>query len=92
MHSYAQIDKDSKICFGVSHLSGEVNKDNLIPLEGTTDVLGKRWNGASWEEVEQQEQEEITPEPTNAELQELLLIIMDGMTDLYEATDAEVAE
>ena len=93
MYSYAQIDKDTKICFGVSHLSGEVNKDNLIPLEsGATDALGKRWNGASWEEVEQEPTDEAAPEPTNTELQELLLTLMDGMVDLYEATDTEVAE
>ena len=42
--------------------------------------------------IEQEPTEEATPEPTNTELQELLLTIMEGMVDLYEATDTEVAE
>lgn len=85
MYSYAQIDKDSGICFGVSHLSTKIEKDNLIPLDSSVDVIGKRWNGASWEEIEQEKSTDTTiSEPTNTELQDLLLSIMEGMADLYE--------
>lgn len=87
MFSYAQIDAGTGICFCISHLSGEVSGDNLIALiDGNTNVLGKRWTGTNWEEVAKVEEETPLPaEPTNTELQELLLSIMEGLADIYAA-------
>lgn len=46
---YAQIDNDN-ICICVSELSGEVNSNNLIPLETfDASLLGKKYNNGQWE-------------------------------------------
>lgn len=94
MFSYAQIDTNTGICYCVSHLSGEVNADNLIALDGDMNVLGKRWNGSTWEEVEKVEEETTdtqSQEATNTELlaklqklEKSLLDIMDGQATIFE--------
>ena len=92
MFSYAQIDTSTGICYCVSHLSGEVSADNLIALDDDIDVLGKRWNGSGWEEVEKTEEEtndtqEMTNDELLAKLQKLensLLDIMDGQATIFE--------
>ena len=92
MFTYAQIDASTGICYCVSHLSGEIDRDNLIALDGDMNVLGKRWNGSTWEDVQPEPAEELTPEPSNAELQELLLSIMEGLADMYTAESGEAVE
>lgn len=92
MYTYAQIDKDTKICNCISHLSGTVDKDNLILLENSgADVLGKRWTGSTWEDVPSETETEETQEPTNGDLlakiqllEKSLLDIMEGQATIFE--------
>ncbi len=49
---YAQIDKNN-ICIADSFLSGEVRKENMIPLtENEPSPLQKKYMNGRWEEVE----------------------------------------
>ena len=43
-------------------------------------------------DVQPEPAEELTPEPSNAELQELLLSIMEGLADMYTAESGEAVE
>lgn len=52
MYRYAQINSEG-ICFAVSDLHSPIEHENLIPVE-STDVLGMRWTGSEWVEVEQE--------------------------------------
>jgi hypothetical protein len=50
---YAQIDGNG-ICFADSYLSGEVNANDMIPLdENVISPLGKKYCNGEWQEVEQ---------------------------------------
>lgn len=61
MYHYAAID-DNGYIIGISHLSGEVSRENLIQIEETFNPTNKRWNGTSWESYTPPEPPE--PEPT----------------------------
>lgn len=76
---YAQLNNE-KICVGVSQLSGKVEDPFLVEIEPTDYPMGKRFDGEKWVEVEEKKpkQPEI-PEPTE---KELLLSIMDAITDI----------
>ena len=63
-HHYAQIDKNGYIV-GISHLSGEMYKPNMIQIDEDFDPTNKKWNGASWESYTPPEPPE--PEPTMEE-------------------------
>jgi hypothetical protein len=48
---YAQINEQN-ICSAVSELAVEMSESNLISINTfDTSLLGKLWNGSSWEEV-----------------------------------------
>lgn len=50
---YAQIDGNG-ICFADSYLSGEVNANDMVPLdENVISPLGKKYCNGEWQEVEQ---------------------------------------
>ena len=50
---YAQIDGNG-ICFADSYLSGEVNANDMIPLdENVISPLGNKYCNGEWQEVEQ---------------------------------------
>ena len=50
---YAQIDENG-ICFADSYLSGEVNANDMVPLdENVISPLGKKYCNGEWQEVEQ---------------------------------------
>lgn len=51
MYRYAQIDAGG-VCFAISDLHSPIEHENLIPVE-SSDVLGMRWTGSEWVEVEQ---------------------------------------
>ncbi len=61
MYHYAQIDENGYIV-GISHLSGEVSRPNMIQIDEDFDPTNKKWNGASWESYTPPEPPE--PEPT----------------------------
>jgi hypothetical protein len=53
---YAQINEEN-ICMAVSELSGDMSEyPNLIRIESyDTSLLGKKWNGFDWEEIEKKQ-------------------------------------
>lgn len=66
MPFYAQLN-DNNICVGVSDLSGIVESENMLEIaEYDTGLLGKHWNGETWEDVPQPQPQ--PPEPTEQEL------------------------
>lgn len=69
-HHYAQIDKNGYIV-GISHLSGEMYKPNMIQIDEDFDPTNKKWNGASWESYTPPEPPE--PEPTQLDRMEAQL-------------------
>lgn len=68
---YAQIDENGYIV-GISHLSGEVSRPNLIQIDEDFDPTNKKWNGASWESYTPPEPPE--PEPTQLDRMEAQLM------------------
>lgn len=70
-HHYAQIDENGYIV-GISHLSGEVVRENLIQIEEDFDPTNKRWNGTTWESYTPPEPPE--PEPTQLDRMEAQLM------------------
>lgn len=89
MYHYAQIDENGYIV-GISHLSGEVIRENMISIDGDFDPTNKKWNGESWESYTPPELPE--PEPTMEEqilsgvnnTNESQLILMDALAYQYE--------
>lgn len=83
-YRYAQIDDEGYVVSD-SYLSGEVIMDNMIPLEMDFDLTNKKLNMETreWEEY-------IPPTPptppvvTNEDLSDQLIIVMEGIADLYE--------
>ncbi|MGN0317818.1 MAG: hypothetical protein ACI4E1_07810 [Lachnospira sp.] len=88
---YAEINAETGKCFAVSDFgNSKVDKPTLIPLDNyDVDVLGKIWNGETWED-------DPTPEPDVEiidngipsskveELYENQLIIMGALADIAE--------
>ena len=69
-YHYAQIDENGYI-IGISHLSGEVVRENLIQIEEDFDPTNKKWNGTSWESYTPPDPPE--PEPTQLDRMEAQL-------------------
>ena len=52
MYISAQINKETKICYAVIRSTELIKTDNSIQIESyDISILGKKWNGSSWEEV-----------------------------------------
>lgn len=82
MYRYAIIDENG-IVVGVSQLSGEVSKSDMILIDSDFDLANKKWNGSVWETYEPPEPE--PPEPTQLDnIEEAQLMIMEAMADQYE--------
>lgn len=81
---YAQIN-EKNICIGISSLAGAVTDESLIEIESyDLSILGKKYSNGIWEDVPK---EPIVPEevqPTNAELKENQLAIMEAIATQYE--------
>lgn len=88
---YAEINAETGKCFAVSDFeTSAVDKPTLIPLDNyDVDVLGKIWNGETWEDDPTPEPEpEIIdngiPSSKVEELYENQLIIMGALADIAE--------
>lgn len=82
---YAEINAETGKCFAVSDFGNSlVDKPTLIPLDSyDVDVLGKIWNGETWEDDPTPEPEpEYTP--SNNEIYENQMIIMSALADIAE--------
>ena len=81
---YAQINEEN-ICVGISSLSGEVIDEKFIEIESyDLSILGKKYNNGVWEEVPKEPIVPEEPQPTNAELKENQLAIMEAIATQYE--------
>lgn len=48
---YAQLDNNN-VCIGISQLSGEVQKDNMLQIENyDVTILGKKYENGKWIEL-----------------------------------------
>lgn len=48
---YAQLDSNN-ICIGISQLSGEIQKDNMLQIESyDVTILGKKYENGKWIEL-----------------------------------------
>lgn len=66
MYRYAQINSGTGDVVSDSHLSGPVDRADLIPVPDDFDIWNKRYVNGEWVEEELAEPEE--PEPTEQEL------------------------
>lgn len=65
---YAQLDSND-ICIGISQLSGEVQKDNMLQIkEYDVTILGKKYENGNWIELPKPPVEPTPKEPTNTEV------------------------
>ena len=69
---YAQINKDGFV-ISDSNLSGEVEADNMIPLEEDFDLLNKRYVDGQWEEYTPLEPAEPEPDGQDVVQAQILL-------------------
>ena len=79
MYRYAIIDGNGYIV-GISYLSGEVLKENMIPIEVDFDTTNKKWNGSAWENY-------VPPEPAEPQPSQL-----DRIEEKLSKTQKEIAE
>lgn len=84
MYRYAIIDGNGYIV-GISYLSGEVLKENMIPIEVDFDTTNKKWNGSAWESYTPPEPPK--PEPT---IEEKILAAVEKSQDEVKREGASV--
>lgn len=82
MYRYAIINNKGIVC-GESQLTSEVIQDNMILIPEDFDISNKKYVNGKWVEYIPEETE---PEyqPTNAEIAQTQLTIMEAMADQYE--------
>ena len=64
MPRYAQINLETGLVDGDSHLSGEVNEPNMIPVADDFDLTNKKYVNGEWVEYTPEPIPEPEPEPT----------------------------
>ena len=63
MFRYAQINDDGFVVSD-SHLSGKVEKDNMIPIDDDFDIKNKKYANGEWVDYNPEPIEVTAPEPT----------------------------
>lgn len=81
-YRYAQIDEYGYVVSD-SRLSGEVIADNMIAITDDFDLTNKKYENGKWVEYIP-EVTEPEPQPTNAEIAQTQLTMMEAMADQYE--------
>lgn len=74
MKHYAQINAEG-VCFSRLKTHGTIDAPNMIEVDGDADTMGKRWDGAAWQDV-------AKPAPTAAELAAAELQTIDKATGM----------
>lgn len=83
MYRYAIINIETGIVEGISNLTGEVNKPDMILITEDFDIINKKYINSEW--VEYTPEPLPPPEPTQLdEIQEQQIIIMTAQADQYE--------
>lgn len=85
MKFYAQLNEND-ICIGISQLSGEVIQTNMIEIPSNdSDYLWRKYENGKWSAGKfEPVPEPVTPEPTNAEIMENQIVLMDVIATMYE--------
>lgn len=85
MKFYAQLNENN-ICIGISQLSGEVIQKNLIEITSNdSDYLWKKYENGNWSAGKfEPVPEPVTPEPTNTEIMDNQMVLMDVIATMYE--------
>lgn len=91
MYRYAQINVETGTIEGDSHLSGQVDRPNLIPISNNFDLSNKKYVNGEWIICEPEPEPE--PEPTEQEIinAEILLNQAEILSN-QNATDEVLAE
>lgn len=84
-YRYAQIDEYGYVVSD-SQLSGEVIADNMISISEDFDITNKKYINGKWVEYIPEPEPEPEPEykPTNAEIAQMQITMMEAMADQYE--------
>ena len=82
MFRYAEIDENG-IVFAVSFISVEVDKPTMILIPEDFDISNKKYVNGKWVEYIP-EATEPEYQPTNAEIAQTQLTMMEAMADQYE--------
>lgn len=87
MFRYAQINSDGYVV-GESFLNGEVQSDNMIPIEQDFDLTNKKYNKESqqWEIYEPEPQPQPEPQPTLEEQLSEVQEQLDSIEEVVEST------
>ena len=89
MPRYAQINLETGLVDGDSHLSGEVNEPNMIPVADDFDLTNKKYVNGEWVEYTPEPIPEPEPEPTQLDrIEETVNSIANGQNENTEAIDA----
>ncbi|MDR6883105.1 hypothetical protein [Bacillus sp. 3255] len=95
MFKYGQIDLATGVCVSVSHLSGEVVADHMIPLTEEDNVNpGDIYSNGSWTPAPPPEPVDPQPTPDQikiAQLEQETINLMLALTQVYEEKEAEKA-
>lgn len=90
MYRYAQINLETGMVVGDSHLSGEVDYPNLIPIPDDFDLTNKKYVDGEWVEYIPEETE---TEPTEQELINAEILLNQAtILSNQNATDEVLAE
>lgn len=83
MYRYAIINIETGIIEGISNLTGEVNKPDMILITEDFDITNKKYVNGEW--IEYIPEPLPPPKPTQLdEIQEQQIIIMTAQADQYE--------
>ncbi|EET60363.1 hypothetical protein BRYFOR_07559 [Marvinbryantia formatexigens DSM 14469] len=90
MPRYAQINMETGIVVSDSHLSGTVDRPELIPIPDDFELAGKRYAGGEWEDYipEPVEEEPSEQDTINAEIllnQAMILSNQDAADEVLAA-------
>ena len=83
MYRYAIINDYGLVC-GESNLTGKVNQKDMILISDDFDLTNKKYENGKWVEYIPEQKTEPELQPTNAEIAQTQLTMMEAMADQYE--------
>jgi hypothetical protein len=83
LYRYAIINEEG-IVYGVSQLAGEVIQSDMILISDDFDVINKKYVNGEWVDYTPEPIPETIVEPTNSEIAQTQLTMMEAMADQYE--------
>lgn len=83
MYRYAIINNSGLVC-GESNLTGKVNQKDMILILEDFDLTNKKYVNGEWVEYIPEPEPEQEYQPTDAEIAQTQLTMMEAMADQYE--------